>query len=151
MVYQTKPISTLAQAGLRRSHKYEEVHLKAYADARGARRHRIMDELLISSPPASGDEQPVSDCGIGVPAWTRPRRQSLWICRFAWTTQMRCPHTHSRRKSSSRKLLERQRQARSHLYFGDPWSQAWGSATVSAPEVRFTLCAYKSRYHFASV
>jgi hypothetical protein len=25
---------------------------------------------------------------------------------FAWTTQTRCPHTHSRRKSSSRKLLD---------------------------------------------
>src|SRR3981189_2178076 len=33
-------------------------------------------------------------------------RQRLWICRFAWTTQTRCPHTHIRRKSSSRKLLD---------------------------------------------
>ncbi len=36
----------------------------------------------------------------------RRRRRRLWICRFAWTTQTRCPHTHSRRKSSSRKLLD---------------------------------------------
>ena len=35
-----------------------------------------------------------------------PGRRRLWICRFAWTTQTRCPHTHSRRKSSSRKLLD---------------------------------------------
>src|SRR5258705_3346454 len=40
------------------------------------------------------------------PAWTGSRRRRLWICRFAWTTQTRCPHTHSRRKSSSRKLLD---------------------------------------------
>jgi hypothetical protein len=38
------------------------------------------------------------------PAWTGSRRRRL--CRFAWTTQTRCPHTHSRRKSSSRKLLD---------------------------------------------
>src|SRR5260221_8567684 len=41
-----------------------------------------------------------------VPARTGSRRRRLWICRFAWTTQTRCPHTHSRRKSSSRKLLD---------------------------------------------
>ena len=41
-----------------------------------------------------------------MPARTGSRRRRLWICRFAWTTQTRCPHTHSRRKSSSRKLLE---------------------------------------------
>src|SRR6266436_2717479 len=41
-----------------------------------------------------------------MPARTGSRRQRLWICRFAWTTQTRCPHTHSRRKSSSRKLLD---------------------------------------------
>ena len=41
-----------------------------------------------------------------MPALTGSRRRRLWICRFAWTTQTRCPHTHSRPKSSSRKLLD---------------------------------------------
>jgi len=48
-----------------RSIKYEEVHLKAYADGREARDgHWIMDELLQPSPPASGDEQPVFHGGM---------------------------------------------------------------------------------------
>jgi putative transposase len=48
-----------------RSIKYEEVHLKAYADGREARvRHRILDDLLQSSPPSSGDEQPNADGGV---------------------------------------------------------------------------------------
>src|SRR3979490_1849439 len=42
----------------------------------------------------------------GVPARTGAKRRRLWICRFAWTTQTRCPQIHSRRKSSSRKLLD---------------------------------------------
>ena len=38
------------------------------------------------------------------PAWTKSRRRKeLWICRFAWTTQTRCPPTHSR---SSKKRLD---------------------------------------------
>ena len=48
----------------------DELHLKwpFYGSRRmvfeRARRHRIMDELLQSSPPASGDEQPVSHGGM---------------------------------------------------------------------------------------
>ena len=61
-------------------------------------------------------------------ARTGSRQRGLWICRFAWTTQTRCPHTHSRRKRSSRKLLdlEGQRQARLHLNLDDPWSHVRG-------------------------
>src|SRR5277367_1864330 len=33
-------------------------------------------------------------------------RRKLWICRFAWTTQTRCPHTHSRDRKKRRKRLE---------------------------------------------
>src|SRR5664280_1399790 len=85
-----------------RSIKYEEVHLKAYADGREARdgigswmnfyNHRRPHQAMNNQFP--------------MPARTGSRRRRLWICRFAWTTQTRCPHTHSRRKSSSRKLLE---------------------------------------------
>src|ERR1019366_4333029 len=31
---------------------------------------------------------------------------SLWTCRFAWTTQARCPHAHSYNKNNSRQLIE---------------------------------------------
>src|SRR5271163_2171284 len=33
-------------------------------------------------------------------------RRKLWICRFAWTTQTRCPHTHSSDRKKRRKRLE---------------------------------------------
>src|ERR1700682_3580609 len=72
------------------------------------------------------------------PAWTGSRRPRLWICRFAWTTQTRCPHTHSRRKSS-RKLLdfEGQGQTRLHLNSGDPWSHVRGPLQKSLSEVEY--------------
>src|SRR5271154_368779 len=40
-------------------------------------------------------------------AWQRRSdRLKLWICRFAWTTQTRCPHTHSSDRRKRRKRLE---------------------------------------------
>src|SRR5271170_6420846 len=33
-------------------------------------------------------------------------RRKLWICRFAWTTQTRCPHTYSSDRKKRRKRLE---------------------------------------------
>ena len=48
-----------------RSIKYEEVHLKAYADGReAAPRHPEQDDLLQCSTPSSGDEQPDADGGV---------------------------------------------------------------------------------------
>ena len=45
-----------------RSIKYEEVHLKAYADGREAQgRHRPMDGLLQPPAASSGNEQPTTD------------------------------------------------------------------------------------------
>ena len=42
----------------------------------------------------------------GAPASTKSRRRRrLWICRFAWTTQTRCPHTHSRCRSSKERRV----------------------------------------------
>ena len=58
-----------------RSIKYEEVHPRACADGGVAR------------------------------AWTKSRRRRTpWICRFAWTTQTRCPHTHGSKRSSRKRL-----------------------------------------------
>src|SRR5271168_2677316 len=43
----------------------------------------------------------------GATAWQRRSdRLKLWICRFAWTTQPRCPHTHSSDRRRRRKRLE---------------------------------------------
>src|SRR5271168_1287135 len=43
----------------------------------------------------------------GATAWQRRSdRLKLWICRFAWTTQTRCPHTHSSDRRKRRKRLE---------------------------------------------
>src|SRR5208337_2018058 len=42
---------------------------------------------------------PITRCRwrCGAPASTKSRRRrGLWKCRFAWTTQTRCPHLHSR-------------------------------------------------------
>ena len=48
-----------------RSMKYEEVHLKGYADAREARAGiGSMDHLLQFAAPAPGDEQPDADGGV---------------------------------------------------------------------------------------
>ena len=60
------------------------------------------------------------------------------LCRFAWTTQTRCPHIHSRRKTSSKKLLdsEGQEQARLHLNSGDPWSRVWGPLQSAVTPLR---------------
>jgi transposase InsO family protein len=82
-------------------------------------RGAVLDELLQFSTPSPGDGQPDADGGVAAPAWTKSRRRGLWICRFAWTTQTRCQHIHSR---SNKKRLdsEGQRQARLHLRFNDP-------------------------------
>ena len=49
-----------------RSIKYEEVHLKAYADGCEARSARsdFLDDLLQFSAPSPGDEQPNADGGV---------------------------------------------------------------------------------------
>src|SRR5208282_1013286 len=53
----------------------------------------------------------------GAPAHTRSkRRPELWICRFAWTTQTRCPHTNSRAETteeSGLRLFEEEERGKS--------------------------------------
>ena len=87
-----------------RSIKYEEVHLKAYADAREARAGigSWMTFYNFRRPhQAMNNQMPMAVCAL---AWTKSRRRrGLWICRFAWTAHTRCPHTHSR---SSKKRLD---------------------------------------------
>jgi putative transposase len=76
-----------------RSLKYEEVHLKAYADGREAR-------VGIGAWVAFYNDRP-HQC------WPTGRRwqsgaatgNRLWTCRCAWTTLARCPHAHSRNRN----------------------------------------------------
>ena len=74
-----------------RSIKYEDVHLKAYADGREARACiGAWMRLLQSSASAPGDEQQDAHGGVARGHRTRSkRRRELWICRFAWTTLSR--------------------------------------------------------------
>ena len=79
-----------------RSIKYEEVHLNVYADGREARsgiglwmnfyNHRRPHQAMDNQTPMAVWRE-----GVKAPA----KRVKLWIYRFAWTTQTRCPHTHS--------------------------------------------------------
>ena len=91
-----------------RSIKYEEVHLKAYADGREARAGIgfWMTFYNFRRPhQAMNNQMPMAVWRAGMDKIEAA--ETLWICRFAWTTQTRCPHTHSRRKSrSSKKRLD---------------------------------------------
>ena len=75
-----------------RSIKYEEVHLKAYADGREARAG-IGSSTMLDALTRRSTTRHRWRCGATVWAKSR-RRRELWICRFAWTTQTRCPHPH---------------------------------------------------------
>ena len=71
-----------------RSIKYEEVHLKAYADGCEARSgiSSWMTFYNFRRPHQAMNNRCRWRCGA--PAWTKSRRRrGLWICRFAWTTK----------------------------------------------------------------
>ena len=89
-----------------RSVKYEEVHLKAYADGCEARSgiSSWMTFYNFGRPhQAMNNQMPMAVWRAGMDTKSR-RRRRLWICRFAWTTQTRCPHTHNRDRSSRKQL-----------------------------------------------
>src|SRR6185369_9728468 len=51
----------------------------------------------------------------------------LWTCRFAWTTQERCPHAHSHNNNRMLSQLEtRESSGRVQLRTGLKWSRSWG-------------------------
>ena len=102
--------------------QYEE------ADQSGRRRARSAHGIgswttLQLSLPASGDEQRVSDGGMGV--LDGSDRGGEDCGHAAPPRTQRVAHTHSRRKAVSRKLLDLKDKARARmtLNFGDPWSQ----------------------------
>ena len=90
-----------------RSIKYEEVHLKAYAD--GCEARSGTDELLQFSAPSSGDEQPDADGGVARRHGQNRGGGRAVDMPLRLTTQTRCPHTHSR---SSKKRLDLEHNGR---------------------------------------
>ena len=108
-----------------RSIKYEEVHLKAYADTSEARAGigSWMTFYNFRRPHQAMNHRWRWRCGA--PAWTKSRRLGLWICRFAWRTK-RVAHIPTAEAARSGLILERQGQARSHLKSIVPWSHKWG-------------------------
>ena len=87
-----------------RSIKYEEVHLKAYADAREARAGiGSWMTFYTSRRPhqAMNNQMPMAVWRAGMDKIEAAARAVDMP--FAWTTQTRCPHTHSR---SSKKRLD---------------------------------------------
>jgi len=80
-----------------RSIKYEEIHRRPTPTA--ARRAPISSWMTftISAPHQRWTIRCRWRSGKRVSTRSR-RRRRLWICRFAWTTQTRCPHTHSKKQ-----------------------------------------------------
>ena len=109
-----------------RSIKYEEVHLKAYADGREAR-DGIGSWMIFlqSSPPASGDEQPVSHGGM---ACRHRQDRGGKDCGYAASLgqRKRVAHIPTAEAARSGLILEGQRQARLHLKSQPPWSHEAG-------------------------
>src|SRR5271168_3970207 len=96
-----------------RSIKYEEAHLKAYADGREARAGIgfWMTFYNFRRPhQAMNNQTPMAVWRAGM--IESRRRRALWICRFAWTTQTRCPHTHSRAETTKESGLKGFRRGR---------------------------------------
>src|ERR1700730_4201291 len=86
-----------------------------------------MDEFLQSSPPVSGDEQSVSHVGM---ACRHGQERGGEDCGYAASLGQRKRVAHiptaDAKAATGSCLIEGQRQARSHLNFGDPWSQLRG-------------------------
>ena len=88
-----------------RSLKYEEVHLKAYADGREARAG------IGAWVAFYNDRRPHQALAYRTPmAVWRGDRKRLWTCRRAWTTLARCPHAHSRHRNNTRSWSNRNRK-----------------------------------------
>ena len=112
-----------------RSIKYEEVHLKAYADGREARAGiGSWMTFLQFSTPSPGDEQPNADGGVA--RRHGQNRGGGEGCGYAASLgqRKRVAHIPTAQTEAARSgfILEGQRQARLHLKFNDPWSHEWG-------------------------
>ena len=125
---------------LGRSIKYEEVHLKAYADAREARAGIASWMTFYKFRlPAPGDEEPGADGGVA--RRHGENRGGGEGCGYAASLgqRKRVAHIPTAEAARSRLIPEGQGQARSHLKSNVPWSHEWGpvqSARVCRPAGR---------------
>src|SRR5260221_13855526 len=113
-----------------RSLKYEEVHLKAYTGGHEARAG-IGEWMIFYNTrrfhQALGYKTPMAVWSAG--------KTRLWTCRYAWTTQERCPHAHSRNnkcKQQSQPDFEARSSRPLHLNSTGPWSRAWGPLQIAS-------------------
>ncbi len=117
-----------------RSIKYEEVHLKAYADASEARAGIGSWMTFYNFPAAPGDEQPDADGGVA--RRHGQNRGGGEGCGYAASLgqRKRVAHIPTAEAARSGLISEGQGQARSHLKSNVPWSHKWGP--VHTPAVR---------------
>ena len=110
-----------------RSIKYEEVHLKAYADAREARAG-IGSWMTFYNfrRAAPGDEQPGADGGVARRHGQNRGGGEGCGCRASLGQRKRVAHIPTAEAARSGLILEGQGQARSHLKSNVPWSHEWG-------------------------
>ena len=106
-IYRPKPVARADDLAVMR--RIDELHLELpfygsrrmtfelNKEGRGVNRKRVRRLMRVM-----GIEALVPRPARAKPRRGTRRRRGLWICRFAWTTQTRCPHTHSR---SSKKRL----------------------------------------------
>src|SRR5208283_3496835 len=124
-----------------RSIKYEEVHLKAYADGREARAG-ISSWMTFYNfrRPAPGDEQ--SDADGGVARRHGQNRGGGEGCGYAASLgqRKRVAHIPTAEAEAARSglILEGQGQARLHLKSNDPWSHEWGPVQPDQPPPKIT-------------
>ena len=120
-----------------RSIKYEEVHLKAYADGREARAGigSWMDFLQFSAP-SPGDEQPDADGGVA--RRHGQNRGGGEGCGYAASLgqRKRVAHIPTAEAEAARSglILEGQGQARLHLKSNAPWSHERGPVQPELPD-----------------
>ena len=129
-----------------RSIKYEEVHLKAYADGREARAG--IGSGLQFSTPSPGDEQPDADDGVA--NRNGQNRGGGESCGYAASLgqRKRVAHIPTAEAARSGLILEGQGQARLHLKSNPPWSHQSGpvhNAALSARKTSISPCSVEIR------
>jgi len=110
-----------------RSIKYEEIHLKAYANGREARAG--IGSWMTFTTRSALTRRWIIKCRwpCGAPAWKRSKRwQELWICRFAWTNANALPTYHSAAASGRGSLIFEGQEQAVTLNSSGPWSHEWG-------------------------
>ena len=130
-----------------RSIKYEEVHLKAYADGCEARSGISSWMNFYNFQPSPADKQPDADGGVAR-RHGQKRVGGEGCGKASSLAQLkRDAHKPTPESATTSLILEGQRQARLHLKFNDPWSLEWGPVHTEGPSsaLRGSLWTYFGR------